>query len=82
MNLIIEFTDKSESFTLGVELGRILNKLENGIEFINNNDLPIHTKNIDVLRQSCNFYGYTPEFKSTGHFGWTYFYAKKNFNNN
>lgn len=82
MNLIIKFTDESESFTLGVELGLLLSKMEQGNDFIRNNNLPIHTKNIEVIKTACNYYGYTPIFKQSEYNDWTYFVAEKNYKNN
>jgi len=81
MNLIISFTDQSESFTNGVEFGRLLNKMENGDSPVENNKFPIHSVNIDVIKSACKYYNYTPIFSPCCVEGWINFIAIKNIDN-
>lgn len=60
--LIVAFSDPSTSFVHGVEFGRILARMENGDAVVENQGFPIHPENADVLRQSCQAYGYIPTF--------------------
>lgn len=62
MNLFIKFTDQSESFVLGCEYGRLLERFEKGIEIIENNGFPIHLKNKELIIKTCNKFGYIPFF--------------------
>ncbi len=41
MNLLISFPDQSQSFTYGVEFGRLLERIERGDEYIENNGFPV-----------------------------------------
>lgn len=65
MELILKFTDQSESFTLGCEYGRLLENFEKGIEVVQNNGFPIHVKNKNIITFTCNEFGYTPIFGET-----------------
>ncbi len=60
--LIIRFTDQSQSFANGVEFGRLLQKMEQGDECIQNMGFPVQCSNKNVLIQACNQYGYIPIF--------------------
>jgi hypothetical protein len=60
--LLIAFSDDSNSFVCGVEFGRMLARMENGDATVENQGFPIHPENADVLRQACATYGYTPTF--------------------
>lgn len=80
MKLNISFTDQTESFVLGCEYGRILERLEKGIEIVENNGFPVHIKNKQTIIQSCNHFGYTPIFGNE-HFG-TYIEFRAIKNNN
>jgi hypothetical protein len=63
--LIVSFTDQSESFTYGVEFGRLLQKMEQGDENVTNNGLPVRVENKQVLIQACESYGYLPMFSDS-----------------
>ena len=56
--LIIKFYDQSESFTYGVEFGRLLEKIERGDEVIKNNGFPVRMENIELLKDTCKQYNY------------------------
>jgi len=83
MNLLIKFPDQSESFTYGVEFGRLLEKIERGDEVIKNNGFPIRLENKFLLKITCEKYGYIPSFGNI-HFGeWIDFIGiKKTSSNN
>lgn len=76
--LLIKFTDQSESFTNGVEFGKLLFMMQLNLYRVANDGFPIHTDNIDVLKEACNIYGYVPYFNECEVPGWTYFFAVKN----
>lgn len=76
MNLLIRFNDKSPSFTNGVEFGRLLQKIEQGDEYIINNGFPVHIENTQVLKDTCKCYGYTCVFGNQWE-GWVDFIAIK-----
>lgn len=77
MRLAISFTDQSQSFTAGVEFGRLLEKMERGDLFVANNGFPIHTVNETVVRAACKRYGYHPAFSPCIAVGWVEFSATK-----
>jgi hypothetical protein len=77
MKLIIKFTDTSNSFTAGVEYGRLLERFEKGIEVIDNNGFPIHLSNKDVIILTCNYFGYAPIFGDNYYNEWIDFKAIK-----
>lgn len=77
MNLLIQFDDNSESFVLGVEYGRILSLIEQGLEMVNNSGFPIHIDNVDVIKQTCHLYGYTPVFGDEYYGQYVQFHALK-----
>lgn len=82
MKLFIKFIDKSNSFTLGCEYGRLLERFEKGIEVIENNGFPIHLKNKEIIISTCNQFGYIPIFGETYFDEWIDFKAIKNNNLN
>lgn len=77
MDLLIRFTDQSNSFTYGVEYGRILEKIERGDVEVSNNKFPVRVENKDVLISTCNAYGFNPIFNNCEAEGWVYFKAIK-----
>lgn len=77
MNLIIKFTDQSESFTHGVEFGRLLEKMERGDGCISNNKFPVRDENKEVLKSACEHYGYIPIFSDSIVCGWSEFIGIK-----
>jgi hypothetical protein len=82
MDLLIKFTDISNSFVLGCEYGRLLKMFEEGIEIIENNRFPIHLENKEVIISTCNHFGYTPFFGEIYYDEWLDFKAIKNNNFN
>ncbi|MGJ1420421.1 hypothetical protein ACR79T_12410 [Sphingobacterium spiritivorum] len=60
--LIISFSDQSQSFTYGVEFGRLLERFQNGIDPITNNGFPVRMENKEVSIQTCRHHGYLPVF--------------------
>lgn len=82
MNLLIKFTDSSNSFTTGVEYGRLLERFEKGVKVIDNNGFPIHLVNKDIIISTCNEFGYIPFFGEIYYNEWIDFKAIKNNNLN
>ena len=82
MELLINFTDKSNSFTLGCEYGRLLERFEKSVDIIDNNGFPIHLENKDVLISTCNKFGYIAFFGDIYYNEWIEFKAIKNSNLN
>lgn len=74
MELAISFTDQSKSFTLGVEFGRLLEKMERGDPFIRNNGFPVHKENIETIKAACAHHGYMATFGNEYH-EWVQFIA-------
>lgn len=60
--LLIPFTDQSESFTLGVEFGRLWGMMERGEDVVLNKGFPVRVKNREVITTACTHYGYVPVF--------------------
>jgi len=77
MNLLISFPDQSQSFAYGVEFGRMLEKIERGDSFINNNGFPVRVENASVLVLACSLHGYTATFSDTYMDGWMDFLGIK-----
>lgn len=80
-SLIISFPDQSQSFTLGVEYGRLLQKIEQGDQSIENCGFPVHIDNIEVLKNTCNAYGYIALFGRRYYSEWVEFTAIKKVSN-
>jgi len=81
MELIISFTDQSESFTYGVEFGRLLNKMQNKESPIENDKFPVRVENRENIIRACKAYNYTPIFSECFVIGWVNFIAIKNIDN-
>lgn len=77
MECIIRFTDQSNSFTHGVEYGRILEKMERGDDHACNNGFPIRLENKEVVKMTCQVYGYIPVFGRVHFDEWVEFTAIK-----
>jgi hypothetical protein len=60
--LQIKFPDTSPSFAHGVEYGRLLQKMEDGNENVENNGFPVRIENMEILKKTCEVYGYIPVF--------------------
>jgi len=78
-SLLIRFSDQSASFTNGVELGRILQQAQDNKETISNCGFPVHIENIDVIKSTCEEYGYAPCFGNCDVEGWMYFKGIKKY---
>lgn len=78
MELKIKFYDSSPSFVYGVEYGRLLERFEKGLEVITNNGFPVRIENIDLLKDTCETYGYCFVTNKTSIDGWVDFTAIKN----
>lgn len=73
MDLILKFTDKSSSFTNGVEFGRLLQRMQQNDEAIDNCGFPVHIENIGVIKEACNQYGYVASFGEEHYGEWIEF---------
>lgn len=62
MELFIKFPDQSQSFTIGVEYGRLYGRMEKGDEVVTNDGFPIRIENKELLKNTCEKYGYTCSF--------------------
>lgn len=62
MKLKIKFPDESQSFSHGVEYGRLLEKMERGDQDVTNNGFPVRIENKGLILETCAEYGYTPIF--------------------
>lgn len=82
MDLVITFTDASNSFACGAEYGRLLAKFEKGEMVVENNGFPVHLQNKKVLISTCSHFGYTPIFGEVYYSEWVDFRAVKNDNLN
>ena len=82
-NLLISFPDQSQSFTYGVEFGRLLERIERGDEVIQNNGFPVRVENCSLLALTCSLHGYTATFSKPYMDGWVDFLGiKKTTSNN
>jgi hypothetical protein len=80
MELLMKFTDETESFCNGVEFGRLLEKMQRGDENISNCNFPVKIKNKNVIEKACAEYGYIPSFGATSFDEWIEFTGiKKSF---
>lgn len=83
MNLLISFPDQSQSFTYGVEFGRLLEKIERGDLAISNNGFPVRVENCSLLAIACSLHGYAANFSDPYMDGWVDFLGiKKTTSNN
>ena len=81
--LLLSFPDSSKSFAYGVEFGRLLQKIQDGKEVIENDGFPVRVENIDVLKNTCKTYGYIPAFGNEYWGEWVEFIGiKKSTSNN
>lgn len=79
---LITFPDQSQSFTYGVEFGRLLEKIERGDPIVMNNGFPVRVENVDLLKETCKKYGYIPIFGEIYFNEWIDFSGVKEINNN
>jgi hypothetical protein len=77
MDLFIRFPDQSQSFTAGVEYGRIYGRMEAGHESVTNNGFPVRVENKDLLKVTCQKFGYACSFGSEYFGEWVEFTAFK-----
>jgi hypothetical protein len=82
MELLISFLDQSKSFTYGVEYGRLLQKIQDGKEFICNDKFPVRIENVELLKETCKTYNYIPIFGKEWFDEYVEFTAIKNNNSN
>lgn len=82
MNLLISFPDSSQSFTYGVEFGRLLEKIERGDEVIKNNGFPVRIENKQLLTTTCKNFGYIAIFGQIYFNEWIEFLGIKKTNSN
>lgn len=75
--LIISFSDQSNSFTYGVEFGRLLQKIEQGDDIVTNNGFPIRLENKKLIKDTCTHYGYIPIFVEINNDEWIDFIAMR-----
>jgi hypothetical protein len=73
--LIIEFTDGSESFTNGFELGQIFEKLKSNkgetFDFGFEDGTCVHRQNLEVIERTARHFGYIISKKETIDEDWT-----------
>ncbi len=72
---MISFPDQSKSFTYGVEFGRILQKIEQGDNFVMNNGFPIRIENKQLIEDTCRAHNYIPTFGKIYYGEWIEFLA-------
>jgi len=75
MELVIKFPDKSQSFTNGVEFGRILQQMEEQKMIVSNSAFPLHKENERVVRDAAKVYGYRVTFIGEHYGEWINFFA-------
>jgi hypothetical protein len=73
--LMISFPNQSQSFTYGVEFGRLLQKIEQGDDIVMNNGFPVRLENKKLIEDTCKSYGYIPTFGKTHFDEWIEFLA-------
>lgn len=79
--LLISFTDQSASYVYGVEVGRILEKIERGDLEVKNNGFPVRLENKVNIENACKAFGYICLFGKTHFDEWIDFMGLKKFSN-
>ena len=79
---VASFPATDQAFILGVEYGRFYSAVERKEPHINNGGYPIHSANVEVIRDTCIVFGYIPQFvpyieNDLPHPDWTNFQAIK-----
>lgn len=77
MKLLISFPDQSQSFTAGVEYGRLYGRIEKGEPVITNDGFPVRIENKELLKSTCKEYGYACNFGAEYFDEWIEFTAIK-----
>jgi hypothetical protein len=77
MELFIKFPDQSQSFTSGVEYGRLYGRMEKGESVVTNDGFPVRKENKKLLKNTCEKLGYTCNFGSEYFGEWIEFTAIK-----
>ncbi|EFK36833.1 Uncharacterised protein [Chryseobacterium gleum] len=77
MELFIKFPDQSQSFTAGVEYGRLFGRIEKGDPVVTNDGFPVRIENKELLQNTCTKYGYTYNFGVEYYGEWIEFTAIK-----
>jgi hypothetical protein len=80
--LLIPFPDSSQSFTYGVEFGRLLQKIQDGKDVIENEGFPVRIENKKVLKSCCKAYNYIAVFGKEYYGEWVEFMGMKKTTNN
>lgn len=80
--IFIKFENQSQDFCLGVEYGRILQKIQDNNDFVTNDGFPIRLENVKVIKTTCEKYNYIPFFGMKYYNEWIDFIAFKNNNLN
>lgn len=80
-SLLISFPDQSESFTHGVEYGRILQQMQQGDNAISNSGFPVRLENKILIENTCREYGYIPTFGKEHYGEWVEFLGIKKIGN-
>lgn len=75
--LLISFPDQSQSFSFGVEYGRILQQMQDGKDVVMNHGFPVRVENKDLIDLTCRQYGYIPTFGKTYENEWIEFLGIK-----
>lgn len=78
MKLLISLSEKSEDYIHGMELGRLMEKMERGDECVLNNGFPIRNENVAAAKKISIANGYTPIVGDEDYSGWTEFMAIRN----
>ncbi|WNI34740.1 hypothetical protein [Chryseobacterium sp. SG20098] len=80
MELFIKFPDQSQSFSAGVEYGRLYGRIEKGDPVVTNDGFPVRIENKELLQNTCTKYGYTCNFGAEYYGEWIEFTAIKTTN--
>lgn len=71
--LLISFPDQSQSFTYGVEYGRLLQQMEQGDAVVCNRGFPVRIENQKLITDTCKAFGYIPSFGKIHYNEWVEF---------
>lgn len=76
-SLLISFPDQSQSFTHGVEYGRLLEQIEQGKDVVVNHGFPVRLENKILIENTCKQFGYIPTFGKEHYGEWVEFIGIK-----
>ncbi|KAA0126419.1 hypothetical protein FY557_17360 [Chryseobacterium sp. SN22] len=77
MELLIKFPDQSQSFTSGVEYGRLYDRMQRGEDYVTNNGFPVRIENMQLLKDTADKLGYISRFGAEYFGEWIEFSASK-----